>query len=512
MSKTGKLFSLSFRLSFMDISLRKGYLSKEKCDLLVVNAFEESGVGGATESVDLALDGKLVKFWKEDAFKGKQGSTNLLRVGSGIPAKRVVVVGLGKKEDFNLEVVRQAAATSLKVAKSLEAKHVVSVMHGVGNGGLSARDVARVMVEGVRLADYTFAKYKKDKTVSPKLFEIVTKNGRHVRNGEKGLDEGEAEAAGVVFARDLVNTPGMDLHPETLVEAARKVAKGKGSIRVRVYDREKLEKMGAGCLLGVAKGSVHEPKMVHMVYTPKVKTKKKVCLVGKAVTFDSGGLSLKPSQYMETMKCDMAGSAAVLGVFAAIDQMAPKVEVHGIFGAAENMPSGEAIRPGDVLTAMNKMTIEVLNTDAEGRLTLADTLTYATKQKPDAIIDLATLTGACVVALGEEITALMSNNSELSQKILASAEEAGEKMWEMPLEKNYKKLIKSEIADIKNTGSRWGGAITAGLFLQNFVNDIPWVHLDIAGPAFAERVVDPYTGKGGTGHGVRTLLHYLRSF
>jgi leucyl aminopeptidase len=302
------------------------------------------------------------------------------------------------------------------------------------------------------------------------------------------------------------------MYPKTLMERAKDIAKGVGSIRVRVYDKERLEKMGAGGLLGVAQGSIHEPYLVHMIYKPEKPAKKKLALVGKAVTFDSGGLSLKPSQYMETMKCDMGGSAAVLGAFASLADLKPSVEVHGIFGAAENMPSGEAIRPGDVLTAMNKKTIEVLNTDAEGRLTLADTLSYAVKQKPDAIIDLATLTGACVVALGEEITAVMGNNEALSEKVLAASKVTGEKMWPMPLEKNYKKLLKSDIADLKNIGGRYGGALTAGLFLQEFVQDVPWVHLDIAGPAFAERPMNAYTPKGASGHPVRTLLELIRTF
>ncbi len=494
----------------MDISIRKGNLVQEKTDLLVVNLFEGEGdLGGATAAVNASLSGKLVTFAGDDGFKGKLGSTYLMHTDGAMTAKRVLLVGLGKKEDFSLEAVRQAAAVSLNTAKALGIKKISSVLHGAGAGELPARECARAMVEGVRLADYAFTKYKKAKHESPKTFDIVSKNGRDVRSGERGVQDGETYAIGVLFARDLVNTPGGDMHPEVLVEAAQEIVKGKGTLRVRVYDKEKLEKMGAGGLLGVAQGSDAPPYMVHMVYKPKGKAKKKVALVGKAVTFDSGGLSLKPSGAMETMKIDMAGSAAVLGVFAAIDQLAPNVEVHGIFGAVENMPSGRAIRPGDVITAMNKKTIEVLNTDAEGRLTLADTLSYAVKQKPDYIIDLATLTGACVVALGEEITAVMSNNAELAGQIVSTAAQAGEKMWEMPLEKNYRKLIDSPIADVKNIGSRWGGALTAGLFLQEFVDDVPWAHLDIAGPAFAERVIDPYTPKGATGHAVRTLLQLL---
>ena len=497
----------------MNINVRKGDVTEEKCDLLVVNCFE--GVKkpeGATGAVDEALGGKLSRYWAADKFTGKLGTSFMMHIDGDLPAARVLVVGLGKKEAFTTEAVRQAAAVSMNTAVALAAKSVVSVLHGAGEGELTPRGCARAMAEGVRLASYKFSKYKKDKSKSPKRFDIVSTDGRAVRPAVNGVEDGEIGAMGANFARDLVNTPGHEMHPEVLVDTAREIVKGKGTLKIKVYNREKLEKMGAGGILGVAKGSDFPPYMVHMIYKPAKPTKKKVALVGKAVTFDSGGLSLKPSGSMETMKVDMAGSAAVLGAFSVIDRLSPKVEVHGIFGAVENMPSGRAVRPGDVLQAMNKKTIEVLNTDAEGRLTLADTLSYAVKQKPDAIVDLATLTGACVVALGEEISGVMGNNDKLAKQVLEAAAAAGEKMWELPLEKNYRKLIDSDIADIKNIGSRWGGSLTAGLFLQEFVDDTPWVHLDIAGPAYAERPIDPYTKKGATGHAVRTLLEYLRSF
>lgn len=496
----------------MEFSVRKGDLVTQPCDVLVVNAFlDAKKLGGATGAVDVVLGGKLAKYMKEDGFKAKLGATFVLRTNGEIPAKRVLVVGLGKKEEFNLEAVRQASAVSMNVAKSLGVKSMVSILHGAGNGGLKPTDCAQAIVEGVRLADYAFERYRSTKKEKKQVsrFDVVTHDGLDVRQALKGIEIGELMAKGTMFARDLVNTPAQDMYPEKLVDVARNIAKGNASIRVKVYDRTALTRMGAGGLLGVSQGSDHQPYLVHMVYKPKKTTKKRIALVGKAVTFDSGGLSLKPADYMMTMKCDMAGAAAVLGAFSVLADVAPVCEVHGIFGAVENMPSGKAIRPGDVLTAMNKKTIEVLNTDAEGRLTLADTLTFASKLKPQAIIDLATLTGACMVALGEEITGIMSNNDALATKIQDAATEAGEKMWRLPLEKNYRKLLKSEVADMQNIGSKWGGALTAGLFLEEFVDKIPWAHLDIAGPAFAEREIDPYTHKGATGHSVRTLLRYL---
>lgn len=493
--------------------MRKGELTQQPGDLLVVNAFlGMKDLTGGTGAIDRALEGDLAKFMKEDSFKAKLGATFLMRTNGRIPAKRILVVGLGKQEELDLEAVRQAAAASMNVAKGLNVKSIVSTLHGVGMGEWKTDECAQAMVEGVRLAAYSFDTYRstKKKKSSTQHFDIVVHQTPDVRQAQKGIALGELMARGTLLARDLVNTPAQDMHPETLVVTAKEFTKGSGSVRVKVFDRSALMRMGAGGILGVARGSDHPPFLVHLVYKPKKATKKRVALVGKAVTFDSGGLSLKPADGMMTMKCDMAGAAAVLGAFSVIADVAPACEVHGIFGAVENMPSGKAIRPGDVLTSMNKKTIEVLNTDAEGRLTLADTLTYATKQKPQAIIDLATLTGACMVALGEEITGIMSNNDDLASRILTASRTAGEKMWRLPLEKNYRKLLKSEVADLQNIGSRWGGALTAGLFLEEFVQKTPWAHLDIAGPAFAEREIDPYTKKGATGHGVRTLLSYLK--
>ena len=497
----------------MDYSISKGPVLAQEAELLAVGMLQgEKRLQGAVGAINDVMSGELARLMKAEKFEGEAGSVFLLRSVSGIEAKRLLVIGLGKKADMNAEVIRQAGAAVYQAANKLHVEMPVSVLMGAGGSGLAADQSARAVVEGFGLAAYAFDAYRsKKKPTAVTGLSLVSSDAKHVRSAKKGIEIGRLMAKGANAARDLVNTPGGDMYPEVLVNRAKEIAKGVGTIRVRVYDREELEKMGAGGILGVGKGSEHPPYMVHMVYKPKTKAKKKVALVGKAVTFDSGGLSLKPAQYMESMKCDMGGSAAVLGAFSVIAEMAPKAEVHGIFGAAENMPSGEAIRPGDVLTAMNGKTIEVLNTDAEGRLTLADTLSFAVKQKPDFIIDLATLTGAAVVALGEEISAIMSNDDKLSIQLMNAAEGAGENMWVMPLEKSYKKLLKSEIADIKNIGGRYGGSITAGLFLQEFVGDAKWAHIDIAGPAFAERPINAYLPKGATGHAVRTLLELLRS-
>lgn len=495
----------------MKLSIRKGDVSLESCDLLLLSVFEGlKTLDGALGSVNSVLDGLLVTVMKEEMFKGKLGQTILIRTHGSLPAKRVLVVGLGKRDELTLETIREASAVAYQVIRAMKIKHVISVLLGEGENLVSPKAAGQAMTEGLRLAAYTFSRYKKQKENGIGSFEIVTTDRHAVQAGKKGIEIGELYASGTLFARDLVNTPGMDLRPIDLVDVAREIGKKSASIRVRIFDKIRLSQMGAGGILGVAQGSQHPPYLVHMVYKPTGKAKKRITLIGKAVTFDSGGLSLKPADYMMSMKVDMGGAAAVLGAFQVLSDLAPAVEVHGIFAAVENMPSGTAIRPGDVLFAMNKKTVEVLNTDAEGRLTLMDALVYAQKFQPDAMIDLATLTGACVVALGEEMTGIMSNNPKLVQDILTASASVGEKMWELPLEKGYKKLLKSHVADLQNIGGKYGGALTAGLFLEEFVHPkIPWAHLDIAGPAYAERDMNAYMRKGATGHGVRTLLQYL---
>ncbi len=496
----------------MEMNVRKSNGLEEKADVLVVTTFQEKQlVDGIVKEIDVALGGLVMQILKEESFLGKANQTLWVRTDGMMAAKRVLIVGLGKKEEVDLEVIRLAAATSLHAIRTTTARNVVSILPVVSD--CEVKEIAHAFVEGVQLASYTFGRYKKQKKDHLKSFDLVTKDGRDVVAVKKGMELARLFSRGTCFVRDLVNTTPHHMNPTDLVQAAKVIAKESVGVQVKIFDESQLKRMGAGAILGVAQGSIHPPYLVHLTYKPKTKSKKCIALVGKGVTFDSGGLSLKPPDAMITMKCDMAGAADVLGVFSVIAELAPSVEVHGIFAAVENMPSGNAIRPGDIVTAMNKKTIEVLNTDAEGRLILADALVYTGKLKPDLMIDLATLTGACVVALGEEITGVMSNDPKLANQILAASAKAGEKMWELPLEKKYRKLIEGEIGDIKNVGGRWGGALTAGLFLQEFVDaKMPWAHLDIAGPAFAERDYNAYEKKGATGHGVRTLLRFLQLF
>jgi leucyl aminopeptidase len=310
------------------------------------------------------------------------------------------------------------------------------------------------------------------------------------------------------FARDLVNAPANEVHPTHLAQVATRLAREAG-LRVRVLGQPECGRLGMGAFLAVAAGSRQPPKFIHLTYAPRGRARRRVALIGKGITFDAGGLDLKTAEGMLRMKDDMSGAAAVLGVLRALPRLAPPVEVHGLIAATENMPSGSAFRPGDVLRAMNGTTIEVGNTDAEGRLTLADALCYArARVEPDEVVDLATLTGACVIALGPLCTGLFANDQGLADRLLRAADQAGERFWQLPLIDEYRENLKSEIADLNNVGPRGGGAITAGLFLREFAGDTPWAHLDIAGPAFTEKDL-PLAPKGATGVAVRTLLTYL---
>ena len=333
-------------------------------------------------------------------------------------------------------------------------------------------------------------------------------DGPEAARAREGARVGGLMAEATVLARDLVNEPANALTAAALATSARTLARA-GGLRVRVYDRPGCERMGMGAFLGVNRGSEEPPRFIHLAYRPGRRVRRRIALVGKGITFDSGGLDLKTAEGMERMKGDMSGAAAVLGVMKVLPRLGPPVEVHELIAATDNMPSGSATKPGDVLRAMNGKTIEVNNTDAEGRLTLADAIGYARKVvKPDEIVDVATLTGAVAIALGPLCAGAMSNDEGLQQRILEAGQRAGERIWPLPLIDEYREGLKSEVADIRNTGPRGGGAITGGLFIKEFAETTPWVHLDIAGVAFTDKEL-PYAPKGGVGFGTRTLLTYL---
>jgi leucyl aminopeptidase len=436
-------------------------------------------------------------------FEGSLGETMVVPSANGTT---VVAVGVGPEEDVDAEALRRAAAALVRAA--WKDPHVATSLLAATPAGMAPAEAAQAVAEGASLAAYRFTKYK----AAPKecRIETMTVVGGGSSEAASGLERGERLAAAVNLARDLVNEPAGDLTPQRLADVAAGIAEQEG-LALTVLDEGAAAAEHLGGLLGVAAGSTQPPRLIELVYDPP-DARATVALVGKGITFDSGGLSIKTAEGMETMKTDMSGAAAVLAAMSTLPAFAPGLKVIGIVPATENMPGGSATKPGDVLHIRNGKTVEVLNTDAEGRLVLADGLSLAVEAGVDAILDLATLTGACIVALGRRIAGLMGNNEAWMAQVRTAADRAGELVWPLPLPEEYRKSLDSEVADIKNIGGgRYGGALTAGLFLKEFVADVPWAHLDIAGPARSEED-EAYLPKGGTGFGVRTIVETLRTF
>jgi leucyl aminopeptidase len=457
-------------------------------------------------ALDATAGGLVKSVLDAETFSGKAGAVTHVHAGSRLKSPRLVIVGLGPRREVTPETIRRAAGNGIRRARDLGARTVA--IEALGDR-LPPRRRAHLVTEGLILGTYSFDRYKREgaeKFVEEAL--VVPPDARSARDVADGVRTGETFARATWFARDLVNAPANDVHPTHLAEVAESIAQGP-RLSAKILDRAECEELGMGAFLGVARGSEQPPKFIHLTYRPSGRPSRRVAIIGKGITFDAGGLDLKSAEGMLRMKDDMSGAAAVLGIMRALPALKPRVEVHGLIAATENMPSGTAFRPGDVLRAMNGTTIEIGNTDAEGRLTLADVLSYAVQTiKPDEMIDMATLTGACVVALGPLCSGLMSNRQSLANRLLSAAEAAGERVWQLPLLDEYREHLKSDVADLNNVGPRGGGAITAGLFLKEFAGGVPWAHLDIAGPAFVEKD-GPLTAKGGTGVGVRTILTYL---
>ncbi|MFA6989019.1 MAG: leucyl aminopeptidase [Candidatus Gastranaerophilaceae bacterium] len=492
----------------MEIKLKQGSLTQQECDVVIVNIFEKvKKPEGATGEVDKALDGLISDYIIEQQdFNGKFGEIIVIPTYGKIPAKKVLVAGLGKAEEFDLNKIRLLSSKIIKKCKTLpKVKKICSLLHGGGIGGLNPYNCAKVITEGTLLGSYSFDKYKSEKNEDKKIaeFEIVEIEPSIIDRIKEGIENGKIVSEEVNFARDLVNEPADEMTPTKLAQIALKL---KG-VETKIMDKDEVQKLGMGSYLAVAKGSTQPPKFIHMEYKPS-NPKKKIAIVGKGVTFDSGGLDIKPASSMLNMKDDMAGAAAVIGVIKAISKLKPNVEVHAIIAATENMPGPQAYKPGDVVKAMNGKTIEIDNTDAEGRLTLADALCYAESLKVDEIIDIATLTGACMAALGYMASGIVGNNDELVKKLIKAADDGGERLWEFPMYEEYFEGLKSEIADFKNSGTKFAGTSVAGLFLQKFVSATPWAHIDIAGPSFLGNEVRELS-KGASGVGVRTLINYI---
>lgn len=465
---------------------------------------------GATAALDKMIGGMIQRTLDAGGFHGGLGEVLVLYpegTGKGVP-ERVLLMGLGKKEDFDTECARRVSGAMVKTLRKLGVKKAATLVHGV-EAKPSPRDLARGLAEGVLMGAYQYDTYLHGDKAKPLDLEevvVVERLASRVKGIREGLKMGGNVAHGVNQARELVNGPSNEVTPTHIANTAKRLGKKHG-FKVRVMDRDQCEKEGMGAFLGVAQGSAEPCRFIVMEYAGS-KSKGTVCLVGKGITFDTGGISIKPAQDMDQMKYDMGGAAAVIGAMKYVATQKLALHVVGIVAATENMPSGTAYKPGDILTSSAGVTIEVLNTDAEGRVILADALAYASRYKPDAVIDLATLTGACVIALGSHAAGLMANDEWMLDEVYDAAAASGERAWPLPLWSEYRTQVQSKVADIKNTAGRSAGAITAGAFLGAFTNGYRWAHLDIAGIAWGDSK-GGYQGGGGTGGGVRILAEFL---
>lgn len=474
-------------------------------DLVVIGVPEGATTkDGILAALEKALGPVVSRAVKREDFSGKKDQSLDLTTNDALKAARVLLLGLGKTSPLTDVEVRLLAAKGARVALGAKLENIaIALPEGV-------KHAVRAGAEGALLGAYRFTKFLTGDRIPKASIKQVTlvsaTKPTKTDLAEMGLGQKIAES--IWLARDLVNTPPNELHPESFANIAVAVAKSH-NLKVKVFDRAALEEHGMKLIVAVGQGSARAPHLVHLTYTPSGRgAKKKLVFVGKGLTFDSGGLCIKPAQGMEEMKGDMGGAANVLALMAAVAATKPNVEVHGILGLAENMPDGAAYRPGDIFGSLDGKTVEIINTDAEGRLVLADCLAYARALKPDLILDNATLTGACVVALGTTVSGYYANREELGESVRKAAKAAGEAMWQLPLVEELREGLKSDWADIKHTADRWGGSITAALFLREFVGDSPWVHIDIAGPSMANKAYGIYS-KGGTGHGVLTFLRLI---
>ncbi|KKS89153.1 MAG: putative cytosol aminopeptidase [Microgenomates group bacterium GW2011_GWC1_43_11] len=486
---------------------------KEKVPFLLFNKGKK---------VDQPLSSLIANLTSKQEFEGKVGKTLLIHTNKQIQSNHVLIAGVGDVKKLSMKDWLDVMAAVGREAKKIRATHVAVVLEEEIRTVIGAEKTARGIVEGMTLGTYEFNRYKKmeKKEHAIDIVSIISKTDQKALSD--GIRFGEILSKGTIITRDLVNEPSSVTTPTFLANFAHSIARNDKNMTCDVLEKKDMEKLGMGGILGIARGSDEEPKLIKLTFRchpdppdggegSHPRQKKTIVLVGKGVTFDSGGLSLKSQEGMETMKIDMAGAAAILGIFSVISELEPNATVIGLIPAVENMPSGKAIKPGDVVRAYNGKTIEVISTDAEGRVILADALAWAGEtMKPDIMIDLATLTGACMIALGEDIAGLFATDGKLGESLKQSAVQSGEAVWELPMPESYNDLLKSDVADIRNvTRKRYGGAITAALFLKAFVPDgIPWAHIDIAGPAIAEKNA-LLTPVGGTGFGVRLIVDFL---
>jgi leucyl aminopeptidase len=491
----------------MKVEARSADPLKLAVPALVIGCFED-----ATDPVftacDSALDGWLQRMKSGKEFSGKPGTSRLIYTFGRLAAERLLLVGLGKKAELTAERLRQAAGSAMQALRTARVASFASVLQAAA----SVENGVQAVCEGAMLGSYSFDLYKtkdKEERFSFESMTLIMEGGAAANDANNAIARADAVCQGAVLARDLVSHPGNVVTTGYLADAAHDLA-ARRALTCLVLETDYLEELGMNALLSVGKGSAEPPRLIVLEYHGAPDRVRPVVLVGKGITFDTGGISLKPREGMEDMKTDMAGAATVLGTLEAAALLKLPVNLVGVIPTAENMPGGKAYKPGDVITAMSGATIEINNTDAEGRLVLCDALHYArTNYNPAVMIDLATLTGACVVALAHETSGLMGNDRRLIDDLKRAADRSGERVWELPLWDEYGEFMKSDIADLKNSGGRYGGAITAGWFLKQFVGDTRWAHIDIAGTAWLDKS-RPYIPKGASGYGVRLLIEYLR--
>ena len=494
----------------MKINVATGKIEKVKTDGAIILCFDDEKPGKIAERVDKALGGMIARLIKRGDFKPKPGVVHVLYPEGRIAAERLLLVGLGKQSEFTLNRLRQAAGKAAVALRSAGAKEIAVVADELD---LDPEELAQALTEGCVLGLYRFLKYKtneeNDRKQDVQALTMLTEATASVKAMQRGVSVGTIIADSTIMARDMVSSPPVDMTPAIVATKAREIAREFG-LKLQVLERNHMEKLGMGGILGVSSGSAQPPKFIILEYRKGGK-KPFIALVGKTITFDSGGISIKPAENMDRMKDDMSGGAAVLGALRTAAGLKLPLNIVGLLPATENMPGGRAYKPGDVLRTMSGKTIEILNTDAEGRLILSDALTYACRYKPAVIVDIATLTGACSIALGTEATGMLGTSSVFKQKLREAGEKTDERVWELPLWEEYYDQIKSDIADMKNTGGRAGGTITASALLSKFVQKYPWVHLDIAATAWTDKD-RPYTPKGATGIGMRLLTQFLRDY
>ena len=495
----------------MKIFVKKGMLADTKSQAIILTLFEDSKkLTGLALEIDKISGGLISELISNGDFEGKPSQISVVYTRGTLPAKRIALVGLGKQKEFNLEKLRTAFASVMRHLRSINVKEAATSINLSLLPG-KKEQVVEAAVEGALLGLYQYTPYKTvDREDLKEMGELnIVADVKDYSLIESAVKKARIISDAVYFARDLVSAPSNEMTPSIMAQKARDISRKK-NVSCKVLDKNKMKEMGMNALLAVASGSNEEPKFIILEYAGGRKKAAPIVLVGKGLTFDSGGISIKPSDKMDEMKMDMSGGAAVMGALMAAADLQIPLNIVALIPSAENLPSGSAFKPGDILKSYSGKTIEVLSTDAEGRLLLADALTYASEFKPEAVIDVATLTGACVIALGNDVSGMLGTDDKLKKEIEKAAGDTGELVWELPLWENYHELIKSDIADYKNAGDRSAGTITAAAFLSKFVGDYPWVHLDIAGPAWTAKD-KPYIPKGASGIAVRLLVEFLRN-